>query len=119
MSEGILVLCEAVNGTIKKTAFELLGKATELAGGLGGSVTALLVGAGDASTLGQYGASKVLTVDADGRSVAVVTRSSKGAGRSFSGYRTGSSKCYWTRCIRSIVCTYEIWIGCRNHRDAD
>ena len=74
MSEGILVLCEAVNGTLKKTAFELLGKATELAGGLGGSVTALLVGAGDANTLGQYGASKVLTVDADGRSVAVVTR---------------------------------------------
>ena len=33
MSEGILVLCEAVNGTLKKTAFELLGKATELAGG--------------------------------------------------------------------------------------
>ena len=50
MSEGILVLCEAVNGTLKKTAFELLGKATELAGGLGGSVTALLVGAGDANT---------------------------------------------------------------------
>lgn len=74
MSEGILVLCEAVNGTLKKTAFELLGKATELADGLGGSVTALLVGTGDASSLGQYGAAKVLTVDADGRSVAVVTR---------------------------------------------
>lgn len=74
MSEGILVLCEAVNGTIKKTTFELLGKATELSGGLGGSVTALLVGAGDASTLGAYGATKVLTVDGDGRSVAVVTR---------------------------------------------
>ena len=74
MSEGILVLCEAVDGAIKKTAFELLGKAVELAGGLGGSITALLVGEGDAASLGQYGASKVLTVDGDGRSVAAVTR---------------------------------------------
>jgi len=75
MSEGILVLCEAVDGSIKKTAFELLGKATELANALGGSVTALVVGSGDAQSLGQYGASKVLTVEADGRNVATVTRS--------------------------------------------
>ena len=74
MSEGILVLCEAVNGTLKKTTFELLGKATELAGALGGSVTALLVGEGDAASLGQYGAAKVLKVDGDARSVSVVTR---------------------------------------------
>ena len=74
MSEGILVLCEAVNGTLKKTTFELLGKATELAGGLGGSVTALLVGEGDAASLGQYGAAKVLKVDGDARSVSVITR---------------------------------------------
>jgi len=74
MSEGILVLCESVDGAIKKTAFELLGKASELAGTLGGSVTALLVGSGDAASLGQYGAAKVLTVDADTRNVAGVTR---------------------------------------------
>ena len=73
MSEGILVLCEAVNGTLKKTTFELLGKATELAGALGGSVTALLVGEGDTASLGQYGAAKVLKVDGDARSVSVVT----------------------------------------------
>lgn len=75
MSEGILVLCEAVNGTIKKTAFELVGKATELADALGGSVTALLIGEGDGASLGQYGAVKVLKVDGDARSVAVTTRS--------------------------------------------
>ena len=75
MSEGILVLCEAVNGTLKKTAFELLGKAAELSSTVGGSVTALLVGDGDASSLGQYGATKVLKVDGDARSVAVLTRS--------------------------------------------
>ena len=74
MSEGILVLCEAVNGTLKNTAFELLGKAAELSNGLGGSVTALLVGDGDAASLGQYGASKVLKVDGDARSVSVITR---------------------------------------------
>ena len=47
-------ICEAVNGTLKKTAFELLGKATELAGGLGFRRTCR----GRCKYLG-YGASKV------------------------------------------------------------
>ena len=86
-----MVLCEAVNGTLKKTTFELLGKATELAGALGGSVTALLVGEGDASSLGQYGAAKVLKVDGDARSVPVVTRSLQKAVED-------QSPCYCTWC---------------------
>ena len=34
MSNGILVICEHEGGVFKKTAQELLGKATELAGQL-------------------------------------------------------------------------------------
>lgn len=57
MSNGILVLCEHSGGAFKKTAFELLGKAVELAGGA--PVMAAVIGGGaDASTLGAYGASK-------------------------------------------------------------
>ncbi len=74
MSEGILVLCEAANGTIKKTAFELLGKATELTTAFGGSVFALLVGEGDTAALGTHGATKVFQVSGDGRNVALLTR---------------------------------------------
>ncbi len=77
MSEGILVLCESADGKIKKTALELLSKATELANGLGGAVTALLVGEGDTSLLGAHGASKVLHVQGDARNVALLTRAAQ------------------------------------------
>ncbi len=81
MSEGILVLCESADGKIKKTALELLSKATELAASLGGSVTALLVGEGDTSQLGAHGASKVLHVQGEGdaRNVALLTRAAQKA----------------------------------------
>ena len=61
MSNGILVLCEHADGAFKKTAYELLAKAGQLA--QGAPVTAAVIGAGpDASKLGAYGASKVYTV---------------------------------------------------------
>jgi electron transfer flavoprotein alpha subunit len=64
MGSGILVLCEHENGKFKKTSFELLGKAAELAAGIGGAVVAGVVGAaGDAASLGAYGASAVFVAD--------------------------------------------------------
>ena len=59
MASGILVLCQHEGGSIKKTAFELLGKATELAASLGGDVSAVVIGDADVSGLGGYGASTV------------------------------------------------------------
>jgi len=66
MASGILVFCEHDSGTPKKTASELLGKASELAGELGGGVTAVMVGADSAGGLGNFGASTVYTVSGDG-----------------------------------------------------
>lgn len=59
MGSGILVVCEHDGGAFKKTAAELLGKASALAGTLGGAVTAFVAGDIDASGLGQYGAATV------------------------------------------------------------
>lgn len=63
MGNGILVLCEHDGGAFKKTAFELLGKASELAPG---NVSALVIGDADGSSLGAYGASKAYTVSGAG-----------------------------------------------------
>lgn len=79
MSEGILVVCESADGKIKKTALELLGKANDLSKVLGGSVSALLVGDGDAEGLGAYGATKVFQVSGDARNVALLTRAAQKA----------------------------------------
>lgn len=62
MGTGILVLCEHEGGSFKKTAYELLGKARELAGGIGGAVSALVIGHSGGAELGAYGASTVYTV---------------------------------------------------------
>ncbi len=56
MSSGILVICEHEGGAFKKTAAELLGKASELVGEIGGSVSAAVVGEADGASLGAYGA---------------------------------------------------------------
>ena len=58
---GILVLCEHDGGTLKKTGFELLGKAGEL----GGPVSALVIGDADTSALGSYGAATVYHAHGD------------------------------------------------------
>lgn len=65
MGSGILVLCEHEDGAYKRTARELLGKAAELAGEVGGTVSALVVGHDEAGDLGQYGAKVVYTVTGD------------------------------------------------------
>ena len=44
MASDILVLVETKSGKIKKSSFELVSEATELAGSLGGTVKALLIG---------------------------------------------------------------------------
>ncbi len=61
MATGTLVFVEHDGGNIKKTAYELLGKAREL----GGPVSALLIGSADAGDLGAHGASTVYTVTGD------------------------------------------------------
>jgi len=62
MGNGILVVAEHDGGHFKKTAFELLSKARELAGTVGGPVTAVVIGHGDGAELGAYGATRVFTV---------------------------------------------------------
>lgn len=63
---GILVLAEHEGGAFKKTAFELLGKASELAASLGTTVSAAVLGDGVMSaSLGNYGAAKVYQVSGD------------------------------------------------------
>lgn len=62
---GILVLAEHEGGKFKKTAYELLGKAKELAGALGTNVSAVVLGDAPAAELGGFGASKVFQVEGD------------------------------------------------------
>jgi len=62
---NILVVAEHDNGVFRKTAFELLGKAKDLASSLGGSVTAVVLGDAPAADLGAYGASQVFHVAGD------------------------------------------------------
>ena len=60
---NILVWAEHDSGDFKKTAFELLGKATELRGD--GEVMAVVLGDAPAASLGAYGASRVFHVAGD------------------------------------------------------
>jgi electron transfer flavoprotein alpha subunit len=62
MASGILVVVEHDGGQPKKTAYELLTKACQLAGDLGISVSAVIIGSDDAHDLGNFGASTVYTV---------------------------------------------------------
>ena len=61
----ILVFAEHEGGEFKKTAFELLAKASSLAGELGATVTAAVLGDAPAADLGQWGATKVFQVAGD------------------------------------------------------
>lgn len=64
----ILVYAEQANGKVKKTAFELVNKASELAGSLGGSVVAVVIGHnldGAAEELATYGAKKVVLAESE------------------------------------------------------
>lgn len=62
----ILVFAEQEGGKVKKSAFELLTKANDLAGAAGGSVIAVVVGAGidgASDELAKYGAKKVVLAE--------------------------------------------------------
>jgi electron transfer flavoprotein alpha subunit len=62
MANDVLVIAEHRDAELKKTTFEVLGKATELAGELSGQVQAIVLGhgvTGFADTLAQYGAATV------------------------------------------------------------
>jgi electron transfer flavoprotein alpha subunit len=66
MANNVLVFAEQRDGNLKKVAFEMLNAGAELAGALGGSVEAVLLGAdldGLPDMLAQYGASKVYVAD--------------------------------------------------------
>ena len=63
MGNGILVVCEHDEGSPKKTAYELLSKARDLSAALGGQISAVVIGTGSASDLGEYGATTVYTAD--------------------------------------------------------
>jgi electron transfer flavoprotein alpha subunit len=66
MGTGILVFCEHENGVFKKTSFELLAKASELTGSIGGEVSAVVIGDVDGTLLGGYGAARVYSVTGEG-----------------------------------------------------
>jgi electron transfer flavoprotein alpha subunit len=66
MGNNVLVFAEQRDGVLKKVAFEMLTAGAELAGQLGGSVEAVLLGSGLGElpqTLAQYGAAKVYVAD--------------------------------------------------------
>jgi electron transfer flavoprotein alpha subunit len=62
---GILVVAEHDGGVFRKTAYELLGKAVALAGQLGTTVSAVVLGDAPAAELGAVGAAKVIQVGGD------------------------------------------------------
>lgn len=64
--KGVYVFAQQVDGEISSIAFELLGKAKDLAKDLNTDVTAVLLGSqikGLADSLAEYGADKVIVVD--------------------------------------------------------
>jgi electron transfer flavoprotein alpha subunit len=80
MGTGILVLCETDAGKPRKTAYELLSKASSL--GLG-PVSAVVIGEADAASLGQHGAKTVYRV----------------SGPAFGSYSTGA----WVKALAAVV----------------
>lgn len=63
---GILILAEHEGGVFKKTAYELAGKASELARALNTTASAVVLGDAPAADLGGYGVTKVYQVTAAG-----------------------------------------------------
>ena len=64
--KGVYIYAQQVDNELSSIAFELIGKAKELAADLGTDVTAVLLGSnvkGLADELGEYGADKVIVVD--------------------------------------------------------
>jgi electron transfer flavoprotein alpha subunit len=66
MAEGVMTIAEQRDGEIRKISYELVSEGRRMADSLGQGVTALLLGADvkeKASSLGHYGADKVLVAD--------------------------------------------------------
>lgn len=66
MNKNVFVFCEQRDGEIQKVAFELVGKARELADALGQQVVAVLAGSGiegKAASLIAHGADQVIVAD--------------------------------------------------------
>lgn len=66
MTQPVLAIAEMIEGAIRKVTFEVLSEARRIADALGGTVTALVIGAGTgdvANELGAYGADKILVAD--------------------------------------------------------
>ena len=66
MAEGVMTIAEQRDGEFRKISYELVSEGRRMADSLGQGVTALLLGADikeKASTLGHYGADKVLVAD--------------------------------------------------------
>ena len=62
---SVLVYTESENGKFKKAAFEVVAYAKAVADQMGTSVTAVAINADNAESLGNYGASKVLSISDD------------------------------------------------------
>ena len=62
---SVLVYTESENGKFKKAAFEVVSYAKAVADQMGASVTAVAINADNAESLGNYGASKVLSISDD------------------------------------------------------
>ena len=68
MASGVLIVAEHRDGKLRKISLELLNLGKKMAGDLGGSLSAVLIGAGVeglAAELGKFGAEKVYLCDAD------------------------------------------------------
>jgi electron transfer flavoprotein alpha subunit len=66
MAQGVIIVAEQRDGEIRKISYEIVSEARRLADSLGQDVTAILLGSGikdKASTLGHYGADRVLVAD--------------------------------------------------------
>ena len=64
--KGVAIFAQQVDNKLSSIAFELIGKAHELAADLGTDVTAVVLGSGIADLadkLGEYGADKVVVID--------------------------------------------------------
>lgn len=68
MASGVLIVAEHRDGKLRKISLELLNIGKKMAGDLGGSLSAVLIGTGVeglAADLGKFGAEKVYLCDAD------------------------------------------------------
>jgi electron transfer flavoprotein alpha subunit len=66
MAQGVMTIAEQRDGEIRKVSYEIVSEGKRLADSLGQEITAVLLGSNvkdKASTLGHYGADKVLVAD--------------------------------------------------------